>query len=246
VTALRKLNERGIEAFASHLASIRAGSSFESNPALLYVDEYSTAVTPRIEISARKFRNKLEAARYLADVLQPIESPSLAADAGLWSWLALFYFDQLSPVGSDGKRRPRENYHYIPSLQRRGHERHLLSGPYRLYRMHGVRSRVLLHPAVHQHGSFLYDLGYRRDLITNRGLITAIDQLYWNEKTRRPKRGATTPSRPGNLRRLIAVIEQLEFNYDLFGMNAAEILALLPSEFEAWKGGSSKQLTLEQ
>ena len=83
-----------------------------------------------------------------------------------------------------------------------------------------------------------------RDLITNRGLISAIDQLYWNEKTRRPKRGATTMSRPGNLRRLIAVIEQLELNYDLFGMSAAEILALLPPEFDVWKGLQA-QLAIE-
>lgn len=235
MTALRKLNTRGVDAFAKHLASIRAGSEFQSNPALLYVDEYSTPVVPRIEMTPKRFASKLEAAKYLHGILRPLESPSLAGDAGLWSWLALYYFDQLSPVGSDGKRRPREDYHYIPSELRRGHERHLLAGPYLLYRTHGENARVLLHPRVHQHGAFVYDLGYRRDLLANRGLVAAIDQLYWNAKTKRPKTGATTTSRPGNLRRLIAVLEQLELNYDLFGMTAVEILALLPKEFDAWR-----------
>mgnify|MGYP003460624014 CR=1 FL=1 len=93
--------------------------------------------------------------------------------------------------------------------------------------------------SVTQHGQFVYQLGYRRDLINNRGLVEAIDLLYWNARTKRPKRGATTESRPGNLRRLIAVLQQLELNYDLYGMSAREILTLLPDEFSAflWSGG---------
>ena len=163
--------------------------------------------------SSRASRSRRAASRtsstpavYLTNALQPIESPALTSDAGLWAWLALYYFDQLSPVGADGKRRPREDYHYITGGAGGWvHERHLLAGPYRIYHMHGERARLLLHPAVHQHGTFIYDLSFHRDLITNRGLITAIDMLYWNPRTKRPKRGATTSTRPGNLRRLIAV-----------------------------------------
>jgi len=106
---------------------------------------------------------------------------------------------------------------------------------YRLFTLHHQNARLLLHPPVHQHGAFIYDLGFRRDLITNKGLIEAIDLLYWDPKRHRPKRGATTPTRPGNLRRLIAVIQQLDFNYDLYGMRAREILQLLPPEFDAWR-----------
>jgi hypothetical protein len=234
MTALRKLNTRGVAAFRDYLRSIRAGSEFQSSPALLYVDEFSSAIHPRIEIAPRRFANKLDAAVYLSTALQPIESPALTSESGLWAWLALYYFDQLSPIGADGKRRPREDYHYITGTGRWVHERHLLAGPYRIYRMHGERARLLLHPAVHQHGTFIYDLSFHRDLITNRGLIAAIDQLYWNPRSKRPKRGATTSTRPGNLRRLIAVLQQLDLNYDLFGMRAAEILALLPDEFASW------------
>jgi len=106
---------------------------------------------------------------------------------------------------------------------------------YRLFILHHQNARLLLHPPVHQRGAFIYDLGFRRDLITNKGLIEAIDLLYWDTKRHRPKRGATTPTRPGNLRRLIAVIQQLDFNYDLYGMRAHEILQLLPPEFDAWR-----------
>ena len=236
MTALRRLNGQGIAAFREYLASIRAGGEFQPNPAVLYVDEYSSRVTPRIEIEPRQFKTKLVAAQYLTEVLRPLEAPSLGSDVGLWSWLALFYFDQLSPARG-GKRRPREDYHYIPGQKHP--QRHLLAGAYQLYRLHGEHARVLLHPPVHQHGRFIFDLDYRRDLLTNRGLIEVVDRLYWNSKTKRPKRGAASDQQPGGLRRLIALAEQLDLNYDLYGMNAQEIEELLPGEFAAWRRGAS-------
>jgi hypothetical protein len=234
MTRLRSLNARGIEEFRGFLQRIRDGEEFQGSPAILYLDDYSTSLPHAIEIAPRTFASKFEAAEYLAGVLQNL--PAQEDDAGLWSWLALFYFDQLSPVDVAGKRAPREDYHYIPSAGFGWHRgRHLLAGPYKLFTLHRLNARLLLYPPVHQHGTFIYQLGFRRDLIMNRGLIEAIDLLYWDAKRKRPKRGATTDTRPGNLRRLIAVIQQLDFNYDLYGMRADEILNLLPPEFDAWK-----------
>lgn len=234
MTKLRMLNARGIEEFRGFLQQIRDRAEFQAHPALLYIDEYSSRLPRNLEIEPRTFASKFDAAEYLAGVLASL--PAGIDETGLWSWLALFYFDQLSPVGAEGTRRPREDYHYIPSMESGWHrDRHLLANPTRLFLMHGEHARLLLYPAVHQHGAFLYNLGFRRDLITNRGLIEAIDLLYWDARRKRPKRGATTESRRGNLRRLITVVQQLDFNYDLYGMRADEILGLLPAEFDAWR-----------
>lgn len=234
MTKLRMLSERGVKEFRAFLQQIRDGAEFRSNPAILYLDDYSVRLAHPVEIEPRPFANKYDAGRYLAEILTGL--PTAAFDAGLWSWLALFYFDQLSPVDAEGNRRPREDYHYIPNDESGWlRDRHLLAGPYKLFTLHQEHSRLLLHPPVHQHGAFVYDLGHRRDLITNRGLIEAIDLLYWDPKRRRPKRGATTTTNPGNLRRLITVIQQLDFNYDLQGMKAEEILRLLPGEFDGWR-----------
>jgi hypothetical protein len=234
MTKVRSLNARGSEQFRGFLQQIRDGAEFRANPSVLYADDTSTRLTRSIEIEPRTFVSKYDAAEYLARVLSDV--PASADDVGLWSWLALYYFDQLSPLDAGGKRRPREDYHYIPSTQSGWHrDRHLLAGPYKLFTLHGENARLLLHPPVHQHGAFVYDLGFRRELITNKGLIEAIDLLYWDAKRARPKRGATTTSRPGNLRRLITVVQQLDFNYDLHGMRAEEILQLLPPEFDGWK-----------
>lgn len=231
MTKLRTLNARGIEAFRGFLQQIRDGAEFQANPAILYADDYSPRLPRTIEIEPRTFASKFAAGEYLSKVLA--DAPT--DDPGLWSWLALFYFDQLSPLDADGMRRPREDYHYIPSDDGWERDRHLLAGPYKLFTLHRRHARLFLHLPVHQHGRFIYDLGFRRDLITNRGLIEAIDLLYWDAKRSRPKRGATTGSRPGNLGRLITVVQQLDFNYDLYGMRAEEILQLLPPEFDAWR-----------
>jgi hypothetical protein len=233
MTKLRSLNGRGIEELRAFLQQIREGAEFRANPAILYVDDYTTRLPRTIEVEPRPFASKFEAAQCLSRVVN--ELPGAADDVGLWSWLALYYFDQLSPLDASGRRRPREDYHYIPSREGWQNDRHLLAGPCKLFAMHGAHARLLLHPPVHQHGAFVYDLGFRRDLITNRGLIEAIDVLYWDPKRNAPKRGATTTSRAGNLRRLITVVQQLDFNYDLYGMRADEILALLPPEFDGWK-----------
>jgi len=232
MTRLRSLNEKGIREFRGFLQQIRDGAEFRASPAILYADDYSPRIPRAVDIAARTFASKFEAAEYLTGILDSI--PAGSEEIGLWSWLALFYFDQLSPVGADGKRRPHEDYHYIPSDSGWQRDRHLLAGPCKLFTLHRQNARLLLHPPVHQHGAFVYDLGFRRDLITNKGLIEAIDLLYWDARRKRPKRGATS-TRPGNLRRLIALVQQLDFNYDLYGMNAAEILHLLPTEFDAWK-----------
>lgn len=245
MTRLRRLNARGVSEFRSFLQQIRDGADFQRSPAILHLDEFAPRLEVAIDIEDVRFASKFGAARYLTDTLRPIESPALPNDVGLWSWLALFYFDQLSPEDSGGRRRPREDYHYIPSSVNGWHrDRHLLAGPYKLYVLHRERARLLLYPAVDEHGAFVYDLGFRRDLITNRGLIEAIDILYWDAKRERPKRGATTSSRAGNLRRLIAVLQQLDFNYDLYGMRATEILSLLPPEFDTWRiAAASTRLT---
>jgi len=71
--------------------------------------------------------------------------------------------------------------------------------------------------------------------LRNSGVVEALDRLYFNAKTGRPKRGATTESRPGSVRRFIALMRQLEVNFDLYALGANEILDLLPAEFDAWR-----------
>ncbi|HYM61743.1 MAG TPA: hypothetical protein VEZ11_12730, partial [Thermoanaerobaculia bacterium] len=109
---LRTLSDAGVQQFREFLQRIRAGEEFQQSPAILWVDGYSRPLGITISIEPRRFVTKFAAAEYLHAALEPLASPALASDTGLWSWLALFYFDQLSPLGTDGRRTPREDYHY--------------------------------------------------------------------------------------------------------------------------------------
>lgn len=233
--SVRALNTAGIEKFREFLRLIRRGEASPVVPGFAFDDSLSVPLGAAVRIEPKRFKSKLELAAYLFEALQPINRPDLDEDKGLWSWLALYYFDQLAPVQRDGLRIPREDYHYIPDLRGWYAQRHLAQNPYKLYRLHGNKARLFLYPPVHQHGAVAYQVVWRNDLITNRGLIEAMDRLYFDERRYRPKRGAGSNETPGSIRRLITVVQQLDFNYDLQGMAADEILELLPAEFDPWR-----------
>lgn len=132
---------------------------------------------------------------------------------------------------------PGELARHILSQHAQKYYRHLLAGPYRLLQIHGENARVFLCGPLPQHGDFSEQLASRMQLISNRSLIEVVDRLYYDlsaEGTGHPKRGALTRTRPGNLRRLVAVIQQFDLTYDLYAMSPDEILELLPHEFTRW------------
>lgn len=158
---------------------------------------------------------------------------------GLWTWLSLFFFDQVCPAEGGGRRKPGELARHVLSQHAQKYYRHLLAGPNRLVQLHDVNARVFLYGPLPEHGDFSEQLASRMQFVSNRALIEAVDKLYFDPAANgagRPKRGALTRTRAGNLRRLVSVIQQLDLTYDLYAMNSQQILDLLPDEFAKWKG----------
>jgi len=193
------------------------------------------------EVESRDFSSRFELAQYLCDVL-PDAGPALDHNRGLWSWLGLFYFEQICPKRADGSRKIHQVQRYIASTDYRTYYRHLLRTPYVIYRLHGQFSRSILSPAVDTHGEFAEQLASRQEIITNRGLMEAVDHLYFGPDGAggAPKKGATNYKKGGTLRRLIDVIQQFDLTYDLYGMAAPEILGILPREFSRWMRRASE------
>ncbi len=233
---VRVLSKEGIERFRAYLADVRAGSRSDPPREILNDESCSAKLPDHVEVESRVFKKRLDAARYLHDVLQPLGHSTVDQNVGLWSWLSLYYFDQVCPVISRGIRLPGQDYRHILDLDYRRFYRHLLAGPYTVFQLHGGKAPILLCNTLPRISKFYEQLSARQGFITNKGVIEAANLLYYDLASGKPRRGASSAKRlPGTLLRFIDVVQQLDLTYDLYGMNGEEILALLPSEFNAWK-----------
>jgi hypothetical protein len=91
------------------------------------------------------------------------------------------------------------------------------------------------------HGDFSEQLASRIQFISNPSLIEAVDRLYYDTSSNgegRPKRGALTRTRAGNVRRFVTIMQQFDLTYDMYAMTADQILELLPTEFTKWRNDS--------
>jgi len=103
---VRILNEEGIRNFRKYLADLRAGSN-SAPPRGILTDAWCSAKLPiNIEIENQTFDNRMEAAKYLYETLRSLGHSKIDQNVGLWSWLSLYYFDQVCPQIAGGKRRP--------------------------------------------------------------------------------------------------------------------------------------------
>lgn len=236
VRVLRSLNRLGMDRLRKYLAELRAGASSPVPLELLDEPAYGNELPIDIVVNPHPFAHRLEVGRYLAERLQPLGREVTDRDAGLWAWLSLYFFDQVCPAKDDGTRQPGRDYRHIPEYGYRHRHRHLLLGPYLIYRRHGSRSELLLGGPPHVESGIYHEIASRQDLIANRGVIDAAVMLYLDPKRGRPKPGAQgSHRRPGTVRRFVRVLQQLDVTFDIYGLSGEQILELLPAEFDIWK-----------
>jgi hypothetical protein len=240
---IRRLTDKGVEQFRSYLAELRQGSISAPPYRLLNDPQFSAKIREANEIEPQAFSSRLELARYLDGILTGITNNTIETDVHLWSWLSLFYFDQVCPADKAGFRTPGKDYRHILEPGYPNGHRHLLTGAYlvySVYRLGDNLGRLLLSTPLHVESKFHHQLASRQTLITNKGILEAARQLYFDQLAGQPKKGAAVEKNsPGTLIRFIAVIQQLDLTYDLYSMSGNQILALLPPEFNKWIGNPS-------
>jgi hypothetical protein len=235
---VRALNPEGISRFRTYLAALRLDPKLPPPSELLTDPETSVDVLPATPVEQPSFNSRKEAAKYLAEALVPLKGV-VDHNSGLWTWLSLFFFDQVCPPDGHGAREPGQDpRHILPPVTDgehfRHYYRHLLAGPHTIYSRH-PNSGALLAGALDEPGDFNEQIASRQFLIQNKGLVEAVDILYFDPTRAKTKRGATsTKGKPGALRRLVKVIRQVNLTYDLYAMNGPEIVAILPKEFDSW------------
>jgi hypothetical protein len=234
---VRVLNEEGIRRFQGYLGDLRQGVQVDPPWDILTDTWCSARLQRQVVIDKLVFKRKLEAARYLEGVLGPFGSRAVDQHVGLWTWITLYYFDQLCPPAARGMRRPGADYRFILDLDFRRYYRHLLVGPYTIFKIHKEKVPLLLHAPLQLVTKFNEELGSRQGFITNRGVMEAANYLYFDPKKGKAKSGAAVTTRkPGTLIRFVDVIQQLDLTYDLHSMTGREVVSLLPPEFDEWRG----------
>jgi hypothetical protein len=162
---LRRLNETGISQFAEYL---NEGATGAQPLHLLKHPDTSEPLAVSIKLTPRNYSNRYEFGRDLTMRLGSLDSATISNDRGLWTWLALYMFEQLCPPGKEGKRKLDKQYRYILSSDYRHYYRHLVRTPWQLSRDHGPNSRLLLLATndgpdpLRRHGDILEQLAARK------------------------------------------------------------------------------------
>ncbi|GIW78107.1 MAG: hypothetical protein KatS3mg104_3170 [Phycisphaerae bacterium] len=109
---VRQFNTKGIEAFRAFLAEARNNPSLSPPTQLLNDPTLTEPVSPTIRVESRKFTLRRDAADYFIELLEPLPPNMVQRNSGLWTWLTLFFFDEVCPP-IDGNRTVRNDYRYI-------------------------------------------------------------------------------------------------------------------------------------
>jgi hypothetical protein len=245
---LRKLNDEGIAQFRAYLM---AGAQGPAPLGLLGNIETSEPVSGNVVPGTGHFSDRYEFGIYLRTLFAGLDPAVIANDQGLWSGLALLWFDRLCPPDAGGHRAPDKEYRYVLSADYRHYYRHLVRSPWQLVRDHGQNARFLLISPKEQknplgvHGEILEQFGGRQQVLASRPIVAAANRMYLDPKTGRPRTGVAGSGR-GSARRFGMVLRQLDLTFDPECMNDGRLEGLLPGEFDRWKSKTSQPVAQDK
>src|SRR5437667_205841 len=172
---LRRFNPDGVAAFAAYRSRLTLEPTLPP-PMELLEDPALTALLPsEVEVPKRSFTNRLEAGKFFNELLEAALVHLTERDTGLWTWLTLFYFDEVCPADGHGRRNPQDEARLLPILDNyQRFYRHLLLGPFLIVRAHRdqpERAIAMLCNPVWKPGEIVEQLASRKELVTNRAVV---------------------------------------------------------------------------
>ena len=230
---LRRFNDDGVEQFRHFLSQSRENANIAVPTQLLTDESLTELIEPEILVEQRTFKNKESAAVFFHERFSKLSVQQLSSDAGLWSWLSLLYFDQICPF-MHGRRSVKNDYTYIfEPNNSRNYYRHLLWIAWRVLDVAPTHNRLLLQSPIVGIPKVTTEVMKRLYLTRIPCIFEVLDRLYWDEGENRPKKGIVgSKVVAGNLtHRLPIRLRQLEKTYDLFSLNANQLVELLGDEF---------------
>lgn len=150
---------------------------------------------------------------------------------GIWAWLTLVLRDVVFPKDAQGIRHPREVHRWFPSdpgdYQKA--QRHLVRMPVVLLANLGDMADHLLCGPPSKLPDIREQLTSQQDMFSPE-FQKAARVLYFDDSKGGLKRGSGGKN-AGTPRRLAKVRQQLDVTWNLFDLDAAHIIHLLPKEF---------------
>ena len=236
LVVVRRLTTAGINSFRAFLSALRTDPSIPAPIHLLSAEGSSEPLKATASVDLeQKFQHRYGFAQALHEALKEIRDADAnwMNDDGMWTWLALAYFQKTS---LDGKKAGEDARHIISTDYRRRY-RHLVRTAVLAFANHGENARFVLVGRLHTHGDAAEQLLSRQQILTNKALFAAFNALYCEDGKNGPrmKRGATSKDAGGTLRRAGKVLRQFDLTFDLQAMDKESILKLLPREFTRFK-----------
>ena len=242
----REFTAKGIQRARQFLEEVRADPGGARTPPrnLLEGGDYTRPFRGELTVDSRRepFASRREIGEYLAPRLRPL-GPQVADRTSLWSWLGLFHFqDTVRIVDGTMRLSPLDETFVLDPLDDqnlRGQHRHCLRSAWQLYEVHGDNAAFLLNQPPTARGDIADRIFQSQRIFNSEGIVPLILGLYTDGN--RPKRGFQ--GRPGGLRHLLRVLDQLERTHDVYGMPAHALVRILPPEFQPWTNGASAPAT---
>lgn len=231
---LRRLSDLGLVRFAAFVDSCTTDKPLPWPEAGLTDPIHSTVVDIVVTLDDRQFQTRFELAQYLNDAFEAANYGPSRSDRHLWAWIACRYFREICPRARDGRWQPGAMPRWIPqSADWRRYYRHLVAGPYFIYRAHRDdprRALAVLCQKPGRPGDLVEQLASRQQIVTNPAIMNVATDLFVDPETGQQRKTANSKG-SGGPRRFVSVLNQFDVTWDLSIMSAHQLRSMLPSEF---------------
>lgn len=229
-----RFNARGLAEFSTLLKTPLV-DIISSVQILIQDKELSDSITCKTDI--KPVDSRLELGEILFDMFETNQNlRKMQSDQGLWSWLAAAWLPTLFE-NSPRSAKIGEDARWILDKQKTRYYRHLLAGPFFIYNQHypnPEKALSILGGSPIIPGELVGQIAASSDIAYSVGAEIATI-LYIDPKTGKPKKGSGGAG-PGSPRRLTAAyLNQIDLTLDYRGMNALDVIDILPKEFDKFK-----------
>ena len=244
-----ELTPEGLTLAKQFLRDARDGVAIAVPEQLLSDRQFANPVSPACLVEHRPFANRRDAGQYLSTALDPLGIGMVNGNYALWSWLGMFFFDSLVDRDDEGRYKiGRLPDHAFVQDANVVNPRDILFNRLMLawesYIRHGDQfARWMLDQPVISIPKLVERTIRSRQRFASHGIVKLIGLLYIDPQSGGVRRGAGSDDAVGGIRRLNDVLDQLYMTYDVYGMRAERLLALLPEEFNRFNvdAGSARR-----